>query len=288
MALPIWVSTSSVDHNTGANWSPATAPANGDSVTFDNVGTANCTTNMTQAGETYAAVNVSPNYAGQIGTSGSPYTPDAITILNWKGSGQAFIAGAVASIYVDSPNPNPAALTLTCTGIALMDMVRGGATISGSGTTASNGRINLGGTSNLTLNGAAMSSGTEIIVNDQAILTIYVNIINLTMNGGEVFLGTKTTTGTATSTAIQVAGGTLHVFGSGTQTLIEGRMNGRIIVENDVTRTWTTTRLFDGNVMLDISRTTATNFTRTNGIKVLGANAQPKIIWPSGSTLTQA
>lgn len=288
MAIPSWISTSSVDHNTGANWSTGTSPANGDSVSFDNVGTANCTTNMTQGGETYAAVNVGANYAGQIGTSGSPYTPDAITILNYKGAGTAFIAGAVASIYVDSPNANPTGLTLTCTGIALMDVVRGGVTISGSGTTASNGRINIGGTGNVTLNGAAMSSGTEIIVQDQGVLTIYVNIINLTMNGGEVWLGTKTTTGTATSTAIQVAAGTLHVYGSGTQTLIEGRGTGRIIVENDVARTWTTTRLFDGNVMLDISKTSATNFARTNGIKVLGANAQPKIIWPSGATLTQA
>lgn len=288
MATPIWISTSSVDHNTGANWSTGTSPANGDSVSFDNVGTANCTTNMTQGGETYAAVNVSPNYAGQIGTSGSPYTPDAITILNWKSSGIGFIGGAVASIYVDSPNANPAALTLTCTGIALMDVVRGGVTISGSGTTASNGRINVGGTGNVTLNGAAMSSGTEIIVNDQGVLTIYVNVINLTMNGGEVFLGTKTTTGTATSTAIQVAGGTLHVYGSGTATLVEGRANGRIIVWNDVARTWTTTRLFDSNVMLDISRTTATNFTTTNPIQVLGANAQPKLIWPSGTKLTRS
>lgn len=288
MALPIWISTGSVDHNTGANWSTGTSPANGDSVTFDNVGTANCTTNMTQAGETYAAVNVGPNYAGAIGTSGSPYTPDAITILNYKGSGTSFFGGAIASIYVDSPNANPAGLTLTCTGIALMDVVRGGVTVSGSGTSAASGRINIGGTGNVTLNGAAMSASTEIIVNDQGVLTIYVNIINLTLNGGTVFLGTSTTTGTATSTAIQVAGGTLNVYGSGTATLVEGRANGRIIVHNDVARTWTTTRLFDGNVLLDISKTSASMFTRTNGIKVLGANAQPRIVWPSGATLTQA
>lgn len=288
MANPGWTSTSSVDWDTNGNWSTGTAPANGDSVFFNHVGTANCTTGGTEAGETYTDLSVEASYNGQIGTSGTPLAPDGVTNTYFRGGPNArlFLAGACVNVEIDTANQLDDAVTLTATAMALLNVVRGGCTVSGSGTTASNGRINVCGTGRLTLNGAAMSSGTNIYVRDSGLCRIYVNYINLQQLGGEVHIGTATTTTTATGTQLVVDGGTCHVYSSGTQTLVEVGSGGRIIAENDLVRAWSAVRVFGNRCLLDLSRTSVQNHTLTAGIIATGGATGANILGPTGGKIT--
>jgi hypothetical protein len=62
-----WVSTSSTSFNTAANWSDGVAPANGDTLRFNQYGTANCSTNLGSTLTTITLI-VEKSYLGQIGS----------------------------------------------------------------------------------------------------------------------------------------------------------------------------------------------------------------------------
>lgn len=288
MANPGWISTSSVDWDTNGNWSTGTAPTDGDSVFFNHVGTANATTGGVEAGETYTDLSVEAGYNGEIGTSGTPLTPAAITNTYFRGGSNSrlYLAGTCANIEVDTANQRDDAVTLTATGIALLNVVKGGCTISGSGTTASAGRINVVGTGRLTINGAALTSGTNVYVRDSAVCRIFVNAINIQQLGGELHLGSSGTTTTLTTTQVVVDGGTCHVYTSGTATLIEVGSGGRVIYENDLVRTTSACRVFGNRCLLDLSRTSVQNHTLTAGIIATGGATGANILGPTGGKIT--
>lgn len=66
MATKYWISTSSTSFNTAANWSDTAAPGNNDTLVFNHLGTANCTTNLSTI-LTGVTVIVEKSYTGQIG-----------------------------------------------------------------------------------------------------------------------------------------------------------------------------------------------------------------------------
>lgn len=66
MATKYWISTSSTSFNTAANWSDTAAPANGDTLVFNSLGTASCTTNLSTSLTTITLI-VEKSYTGNIG-----------------------------------------------------------------------------------------------------------------------------------------------------------------------------------------------------------------------------
>ncbi len=66
MATKYWISTSSTSFNTAGNWSDSAAPANSDTLIFNSLGTANCSTNLNSA-ITGATLIKEKSYTGQIG-----------------------------------------------------------------------------------------------------------------------------------------------------------------------------------------------------------------------------
>jgi hypothetical protein len=74
-----WISTSNGSFNTAANWSTGTAPANGDTLIFNSLGTASVTNNLTTS-LTGITLYVDQSFTGQIGVvSASARTP--LTLL---------------------------------------------------------------------------------------------------------------------------------------------------------------------------------------------------------------
>ncbi|TXH56137.1 MAG: hypothetical protein E6Q97_07135 [Desulfurellales bacterium] len=78
MATKTWISTSSTSFNTNANWSDGAAPANNDTIIFNHLGTANCTTNL---GSTLTGITayIDMSYTGQIGSISSSGVPTYLT-----------------------------------------------------------------------------------------------------------------------------------------------------------------------------------------------------------------
>ncbi len=68
MATKYWISTSSTSFTTAANWSDAAAPANGDTLFFNYLGTANVLTNLASTGLTGLTINKEKSYVGSIGS----------------------------------------------------------------------------------------------------------------------------------------------------------------------------------------------------------------------------
>lgn len=67
-----WISTSSTDWNTAANWSSGTVPVSGDTVVFAN-NSVNVDTNLNQSAVTLAALYIYQSYTGAIGKSDGTY-----------------------------------------------------------------------------------------------------------------------------------------------------------------------------------------------------------------------
>ena len=74
MATKYWISTSSTSFSTAGNWSDGVAPANSDTLVFNGVGTANCSSDLSTV-LTGVTIIVEKSYTGQIGTvSGATVT----------------------------------------------------------------------------------------------------------------------------------------------------------------------------------------------------------------------
>jgi len=74
VATLYWISTSSTSFNTAGNWSTGAAPSNGDTVIFNYLGTANCSTNLGTSLTTVTLI-VEKSYTGTIGSiSGATWT----------------------------------------------------------------------------------------------------------------------------------------------------------------------------------------------------------------------
>jgi hypothetical protein len=120
MATKFWISTSSTSFSTAANWSDGNAPGNNDTLIFNGIGTANCSTDLSSV-LTGVTVIVEPGYSGYIGlVSGAtanylvldggtlkmPKTGGASSNAN-AGSQRVMIAfgSTAATVYVEATNP---------------------------------------------------------------------------------------------------------------------------------------------------------------------------------------
>jgi len=99
MAVKTWVGGTSNALGTGANWDGAAEPDDGDTLIFNHRSAGNnpCTSGCDAgtAGDTYPKVIVSEGYKQQLGASGDPLDPAAITELYWQSGheGTSYIDG---------------------------------------------------------------------------------------------------------------------------------------------------------------------------------------------------
>ena len=132
MATVIWISTSSTDWATPANWSTGSVPVATDVVVFDGTGTANVTTGLNRSGVAFASILIYQANTCQIGViSGSTRTylqHDApiVTIGLRQGSGSPtgspllmFDSGSVSCTYTIFDSANQAAVQLKGTALTI-------------------------------------------------------------------------------------------------------------------------------------------------------------------------
>jgi hypothetical protein len=97
MATKYWISTSSTSFNTAANWSDNVAPANGDTLIFNYLGTASVLTNLSTVLTTVTIIK-EKSYVGSIGSiSGATWTYlvlDGGTLYYEQTTGQGSASGS--------------------------------------------------------------------------------------------------------------------------------------------------------------------------------------------------
>jgi len=285
MATCIWISTSSNDFNTAANWSSGSVPVAGDTVVFNGTGTAALTTNINQSTVAFAAIFIEQANAAQIGslTTGGVATyfqhaAPNVYIGQQTGNGSPtgsqlvlLDSGATSCAYAIYDSANSTAVNaflppIQIKGSALtLDITGGNVGLA----------VRAGETATATIN---ISQGGGVTVSSPALyLGTGVTLSSLKQDAGYVLNRTSNTV-----TAATINGGTYEYQGTGAHTTltVSANSNNTGICYYSGTGTITTLNL-DGqfNRTRDGRTVTITNTTLSSGFSLFLDNGV------SGSTV---
>jgi len=129
-ASPIWISSDGDWDNT-ASWSTGVLPVSTDTAVFDGVSSVvSVTSNLNQTGVDLARIEISPEYTGDIGSTGSPLQIDATVVLH-RGTGTLYLKGDGGGIgvQVDSTNLVDALVLSGTSTLLTLDVKKGHATV---------------------------------------------------------------------------------------------------------------------------------------------------------------
>lgn len=225
MATPIWIGTTST-WTTAANWSPATAPLDADSVYFTGAVTQSVDGLALGAGaDDFALLSVHEDWAADIGSSGTPVTAGSITKFIYSArSGRCYL-------NTDTAKTMTQAIVRASSGRS--DALR----LGGAGT-ITNLRIN-NSSGGITLTGIACTT-VEMTNSPNCVLTIEGSVTGLTtisiLGGGTIDNSAVVTTGTGT---VKIVGGRyirrsvgtidqLDMYGYGVTSIVEDYGSGAI------------------------------------------------------------
>jgi hypothetical protein len=123
MAFPVWTSTSGNSWTAVANWSGNAVPVNGDTITFNGVGTANLTSGLANAtAVSSCTLNVDAAYTGTIGVE-STGTATA-TYLEFAGTSTVTVN--IGRRESDQAGNGVALLLLSCPGTSTVNLFKVG------------------------------------------------------------------------------------------------------------------------------------------------------------------
>lgn len=197
MATKKWVGTDSGnegDWATAANWDGSGVPSNGDAVYFDGSSNQDVTEGFDQSAVALASLNVSKEYTGSIGSTGSPLIIDATT-LRYYGSGTfAGFSGDYPTVYIDSSQTAANSIELT-----------------GQGTDINNLYIFKG---RVLLKTGSTVVATYIMYRDSKLNDVVLNIEPSCTLTGITTLGGSGTIRSAISTLTQREGSFIHTTGA--------------------------------------------------------------------------
>lgn len=287
MATKYWISTSSTSFTTGANWSDSAAPGNNDTLIFNHLGTANCSTN-TASSLTGVTVIVEQSYTGQLGA----LTSAGVATYFQLDGGTVFIGRKTAQ--GSGSGPTLVMLKNSSTTAMTVNVLN---TSSSSASTYYPPVMITGGTA-ITVNHSGGNVGVSLVPGESATVTYRiaisddaaippsvtfgsgVTVTELTANGGTItsyssntntntaLSGTATYTylGTGAHTTIDASTGTTVIY-SGTGTLTTGNLRGGSIdfSRDSRAKTVTTLNTYRG-YSLNVNNGEAGSITFTNAI----------------------
>ena len=286
MAIAVWISTSSGDFNTAANWATGAVPIAGDTIIFDGTGTAALTTNLNQSAVAFAAIYVNQANTAQIGTLSAAgvatYFQHAAPLVyigqksgGTGGSGASLVlmnSGATSCAYTIADSASIAAVNSTLPPVQLLgtaltlNMTGGsaGVAVRASETATVASAIVTSGKTGSTVASPSLYLGqgvtvTALTVDTGSVLNRATNTITAaTINGG-----TYDYQGTGAHTTLSVNGtGTCYYSGTGTITTLN--LSGTFDRTRDGrTVTITNTNLYDGAKFL-LDNGVAGSTVRTN------------------------
>jgi hypothetical protein len=275
MAEKYWISTSSTSFSTAANWSDNAAPADGDTLWFNSLGTANVETDLDASALDTLVINIEKG-APSIGTSATALTidggtvnlirddnnsaawPTLVRIANSSTNALTVNVGDSASQSSDGVYPpvqlNGAAITLNATGGYVGVGVRPGQTATLASLRTVQGSsaptIDLGAA--VTITDAVLTAGTVYSISASTATAVRVNGADYRIDGN------------AAHTTLNVDKGTVTWNGTGTITTLN--LRGTFDAsQNPRARTITTVNTYRGAV-LKLDNGVAGGITVTNAI----------------------
>jgi len=237
MATREWISTSSTDWNTAANWSGTAVPVDTDDVyiTSGSVNIAGFDASATQLN----SLTIGSKYTGTIGSSGTKLKVDATTV-NFSGRGDTYLDGTYTTFTVMDSGPNTTALNISDSTITTLRVLGGSGTINISSSTLNTTIEQIGAEAVTTvINADNTIGGSCALTIDSGIMELKDAIPTVTCYGG--LLDIELATGTIT---------TLNQYG------------GRIRFIPTASCTITTLTIYSG--LFDSRDSTAPTFTITN------------------------
>lgn len=258
MATPAWVGTTSSAWATGTNWSTSSAPANGDTATFDWNATRSVA-GSDQSAVTLAALNILSTFTGyQFGDLATALKIKSSTVRIGDASGSSTAGAHSNRINLDL---STTATVVTVVNTATTSADAGLEPVRIKAVNSSNQLIVLGGRVGVATNaiGDVATFGEIDCIGSSAVVNISsgVTLTTLRQEGGTVNQscgcttiyqdgGTLNTNGSGAITTIYV-GGQANLNSSGTVTTLEVQADGTADMLNDLrAKTITTVKLYKG------------------------------------------
>lgn len=302
MSIRRWISTSSNDFNTAANWSGGSVPVSNDTIIFDGTGTADLLTNLAQSAVTGITLiithaneaNIGSDAAGvaayfQIGASscsigrsdGGVGNGSGLILLDFGSTSNATNVLQTSQSSDNAKYPpvciKGTGVTLTVSGGTVGVAVRPGETATvtvktTNGLEGSSPSLFLGAGVTTTL--ATIDAGTLQSLSDN------------TTSDARVTNGTYTYSGTGAHTALEVDGGT--VIYNGTGTITTATVRGELNFSHDArAKTVTNCSVYRGAI-LDVDNGVPGGIVFTNAIQYPDGLDEVQVRTPAGvkGTLT--
>ena len=278
MATRTWISTSSTDWNTAANWSGAAVPVNGDDV-YITSGSTNIAGYDASATD-LTSLTVGSSYTGTIGSSGTELEINATT-FNFAGASDAYIDNCTfTNFIVQSTSSSSTALNLSNATITNLRVFGGFGTVtvsSGSITT----KIEQIGADGVTLNiadGLTIGGSCTLTV-DSGILQLNQAVPTITVFGGLVDIQLDS----GTITTLNQYGGRIRWIPTASCTITALNLySGLFDAKDSTSPTYTITdaTVHENGTINEASG--ISNATWTNPISMEGG----KILYDSGRSVT--